>query len=170
MVTNAYFLTDKQRKRLPPMVLLGDLNGERPKGHPRLELGPKGKVLLAPRQVWVMRHNQELWVIRGCDDHLNKGRYEVHLSRYGSTHIERSISEANLRTNYSVWERMVEELGTIVRKVRGMIERGEGEPFGHTTGNISRVLEGFFEVDPVTGAKRTQGSQESRLRVVKQKR
>jgi len=169
MVTNAYFLTEKQRKRLPPMTLLGDLNGERPKGHPKLGLGPKGKVLLAPRQVWVMRHSQELWVIRQCDNRLN-GRYEVHLSRYGSTHIELSISEANLRSNFCVWEKMVDELGFLVGKVRRAIEAGEGNIFGHTTKNTSRVLENFFGVDPVTGTRGTSGTKQPRLKVVKQKR
>ena len=166
MVTNAYFLTERQLKSLPPMMRLGDLSGERPKGHPKLRFGPRGRVFLAPRQVWVMLHTQELWVIRRCDDQLNPGKYEVHLSRYGSTHIELSISEAGLRSSMRVWEKMVEELGIIVQKVRQSIEQGEGGQFGHTTKNTSQVLANFFGVDPATGTRST-GARKSKLRAVK---
>lgn len=140
----------KKSQKLRPARYLRELNGERPVNHPKVSFGPRGKVLLAERQVWITLHNQELWVIRRL--HLEpSGRYRVYLSRYGSRVISWTLSEISFRANLQIWDKTVEELKALVEKVRQSIEDGEGEYFGITTENCSQVMKNFFGLDPITG-------------------
>jgi hypothetical protein len=96
----------KWRKKKGEPWRLPHLRGKRPRGHPKVKYGPKGKVLIATGQVWVALHSQELMVVT----QLIAARktfypYDVVFARYRSKSIYSDcIGEANFRASYKVWE------------------------------------------------------------------
>lgn len=91
---------------------LGDMEGYRPLGHPEIEYGPRGKVLLAEKQIWV-EDDTSLWVIRSIE-YKNKGRknerVRVYLGRYQhGPYVCLVLSESRLRHIMKIWEQAFEE-------------------------------------------------------------
>ena len=82
---------------------LDELAGRKPRGPPQLKFGPRGKVLLAKKQVWVELDSDELWVIsslRVRDD----GKHIVYLKHYLLNEESRRITETTLRSSMMVYE------------------------------------------------------------------
>jgi hypothetical protein len=109
-----------RRKRDQPWRLV-HLGGRSPHGHPPLKRGPRGKVLLAKRQVWVMLHNDELWTVFHIEDSRHSGTFPHHvwLRRYrsrGICFIE--LAEQSLRAGMRVWEDAVEFKKELMVKVK----------------------------------------------------
>lgn len=81
-------------------------DAKRPKGHPQLRRGPRGKAILDVGQVWVEIPTDMLWVVRSFwkgSAHPSYPHY-VELTPYYRGRYQYILSEASLRKNMQVWE------------------------------------------------------------------
>lgn len=123
---------------------LTKLRGRRPLGHPEVKYGPRGRVLLAPQQVWVEGHTGVLWIIESLR-HMREGFYpfNVTLVRYdGTSKGARILSEHTMRSYMEVWEDAVQSRKRIAEKLKD----GSPHPFGS-----NKAAAQFFGIDPDTG-------------------
>lgn len=93
------------RKRGQPWRAI-DLHDKPPQGHESPTYGPKGKVELARRQVWVEHHTQELWAI--ADIAIVREsfyKHDVILVPYRSRSCAMwSLAEATFRGSFQIWD------------------------------------------------------------------
>lgn len=102
------------KQRDPPAEVQGPwkfchLRGLRPPEHPEVLYGPRGKVLIAPGQVWVSVHSEEMVVItrifRARRSHYP---HDVVYKPYHGSDMQLScVSEATFRMSNKVWEEYV---------------------------------------------------------------
>jgi hypothetical protein len=86
---------------------LDELQGKRPRGHPRLDFGPRGGVLIAPRQVWVEIGSDELWVIEKISRRRD-GKKLVYLKHYLTRNEDpRRLTEATLRGAMLIYDEAI---------------------------------------------------------------
>lgn len=107
---------------------LADLGGKKPRGHPVIKRGRRGKVLLAKSQVWVELHTKHLWVIDHIEHGYHAGTYPCHvwLRPYGTRtrlylYAHHSLSEQSFRGGMKVWEDFMEFDIRLRRQIRRMI-------------------------------------------------
>mgnify|MGYP001563048430 CR=1 FL=1 len=95
------------RLRKKPYWRLVDLLGKEPNGHVRPTYGKLGRVIMAPGQVWVEIHNQQLWVITELTKNPKReGNFYPHdvvLVEYGGGK-KRVLAETGVRGSMMVWE------------------------------------------------------------------
>lgn len=123
---------ERTRLRRKPYWRVVDLLGQPPKGHKAPTYGPRGRVLMAPGQVWVEGHNQRLWVIKSMT--LNKKRKgslypnDVVLRAYRGRQL-RALAETGVRMGMQVWEVYLVSRKELMEKLAYLSERDPGSPF-----------------------------------------
>jgi hypothetical protein len=118
----------RPRKKGQPWRFV-DLQGERPRGHPKkIDHGPRGQVIAAVGQVWVMGHNQELWTIveiKTCRyrGKLYPGRFllQPYLSRRPFPPWD--IGEQTFRGNLTIWDNFGAEMRALIEKLNRASQR-----------------------------------------------
>lgn len=101
------FPYERTRLKKKPYWRVVDLLGKKPRGHAAPAYSPRGRVLMAPGQVWVERHNQRLWVIGKIAK--NKRRignacpHDITLIAYRGKEA-RKLAESTVRQTMSVWD------------------------------------------------------------------
>lgn len=140
------FPKERTRLRKKPYWRVVDLLGQPPRGHVSPKYGPRGRVLLAPRQVWVEGYNQRLWVIKSMT--LNKKRkgklypHDVVLRAYRGRE-ERKLAETGVRITMSVWEVYVIEIKETMEKFAYLSEHDPSSPFK----GRPKAAQNFFGLD-----------------------
>lgn len=123
--------------------------GQRPRGHPPLARGPRGKALLAVNQVWVQHPDYTLWVIRDIKkDGTSHPSYphRVVLAAYYRGRYLRELSEATLRQSMSVWEDEIESRKELILKLHRAAHFDPESPWrGQETATQSACS--FFDID-----------------------
>lgn len=121
---------------------LTKLRGRRPLGHPEVKRGPRGRVLLAPKQVWV-EGTGTLWVLESLRP-VRDGfyPYNVTLVRYDGAPGARILAEHTFRSYMEVWEDAVQSRKHLASKLKD----GDPHPFGS-----NEAAAKFFGIDPDTG-------------------
>lgn len=141
----------RPRKRGRPWKF-ADLQGKRPRGHPKkIKHGPRGKVLQAVGQVWVMGHNQELWtVVQIIEAHwyhkvLYPARFllQPYLSR--RTFPPWNIGEQTFRQNLTIWDDFAAEMSELMEHLNRAIQHDPQSPWqGRDDGGAAgRAFFGF---------------------------
>ncbi|MDE2071401.1 MAG: hypothetical protein KGI70_01545 [Patescibacteria group bacterium] len=141
-----------RRKKLPPAIrreklrVFKDLKGKRPKGHPKVKRGKRGKVILQVGQVWVEGHTQRLWVLTDMAvARKSFYKHDVIMSAYKSSGFQ-IFSEATLRMTMTIWDDWGAEQKALMKKLTYMSENDPESPWrGHIdAGKLARV---FFGLD-----------------------
>lgn len=126
------FPKERTRLRKKPYWRVVDLLGQAPQGHVRATYGPRGRVIMAPGQVWVEGHNQRLWVIRSMS--INKKRKgslypsDVVLRAYRGRE-ERMLAETSVRLGMQVWEVYLQARKDLMAKLVYASEHDPSSPF-----------------------------------------
>jgi len=113
---------EPRQRRQVGQYFYPDLRGKRPNGHPKVQFGPRGKVLLQKGQVWVERHTKRLFVITQVVV-AREGFYphDVIVQGYRQgPHTSYPYSESNFRTQFEVWDTFGELGNVLVRKLEHM--------------------------------------------------
>lgn len=126
------FPRKRTRLRKKPFWRVVDLLGKRPRGHISPAYGPRGRVIMAPGQVWVEGHNQRLWVIRKMTS--NKKRkgslypHDIVLCAYRGKEM-RCLAETGVRLNMRIWEVHSKEMKETMDKLAYLADRPTGAVF-----------------------------------------
>lgn len=113
------FPYERTRQRKKPYWRIADLLGKKPRGHAAPACSPRGRVLMAPGQVWVEACNQRLWVIGKITK--NKRRignacpHDVTLVAYRGRKT-RKLAESTVRQTMSVWDIHVAGQARLMRR------------------------------------------------------
>lgn len=125
----------KPRRKRGELWRLADLEGRRPRGHVAPEFTPKGKVILAVGQVWVLGHSQELVVItqidRNCAAHpaYPDGVWITPYLRTNSYHPH-FLREMTFRQTHRVWDQFAPDMAETMRKLERIGGEGARSFFG----------------------------------------
>ncbi len=128
-------------------LFLDTKGGKKPKGHPPLERGPRGKVLLAVNQVWVELHTGMLWVVRSIEKTRKHPSYphDVGFTPYHKGHYQRILAEMTFRQTMQVWEDAIQFRIDLGVKVNYAARQDPKSPFrGRGAAESARA---FFGID-----------------------
>ena len=136
------------KRRRSWYLWVGPELGQRPRGHPPLVRGPRGKALLAVNQVWVRHSDSMLWVIREIKKGGAHPAYpnRVVVAPYYRSQYLHELAEATLRLTMSIWEDEIRSRRESIIQLRRAARLDPGSPWrGSRTAAQSAYL--FFDID-----------------------